>query len=286
MTLPGRTGVQSPLNFVLPIKSHLSLAELDVIIHLKLREILEATDSIGTLHFGRFVNLHDHNQLGFFTAFDGDFKQYILDFTKYIGPIFDALYGHVVDGPPVPVEKNTQAFLDYHFAHNLEGIGFYSAYPNLSVQDIRTRAGIVKGAVNEGIQSPLTLVLPMKSPSHLMSLSQFLTQSLPKLYQAADAMATVHFARFIPLGTTALAYVSEYDGDFGKHMQDLTMHLGTIFNEAFQYVNDPPPTPVQKNIQAFSDWVSHHNLKPWAFYTGYPTLSVQDIRTKAAKASA
>src|SRR5262249_11454967 len=178
------------------------------------------------------------------------------------------------------------AFVDWVAANLVEGIGFYSAYPSQSVQDIRARAGVVQGAVNTGmIQSPLTVVMPVKSPTHLAAVSQLVAHSLPKFYEAADAIGTVHFARFVPLGTTALAYVSEYDGDFNKHIQDLSTRLGPLFDEMLENMLDPPPTPVQTHTEAFGHWIMSHSKKPFQFYSAYPNLSVQDIRAGVAKAT-
>ena len=286
MSLPSENRVASPASLIMPIKSWLEVKELDAILQLTKQKTVEATDTVGTLHFGRWVDFHDHNQLGFFSAFDGTLRKYIQDFAKFEGPLFNSLFKHVVNAPPLPVEKNVDAFYDWIVANNVEVIGFYSAYPALSVQDIRARAGVVRGAVNEGIQSPLTLTLKAKSPNHLMALSQLITQSLPRFYDAADTIGTLHFARFLPLGTIGLGYVSEYDGTFEKHIQDLSTHLGPIFDEVFENVADPPPTPVQKNTRAFADWVSARNIKPWWFYSAYPTLSVQDIRRAGKAASA
>src|SRR5271156_1021484 len=171
--------VMSPANLILPIKSGLKVAELDAIRHLKASKAIEAVDAIGTLHFARFVEFQDHNQLAFFSAFDGDLRTYIQDFARHIGSLFNLIFKDVVNAPPLPVEKNTEAFHDWVAANNLAYIGFYSAYPSLSVQDIRARAGVVQGGVDEG-QSPLMLVLPVKSPTHLAALSQKLTEWLPK----------------------------------------------------------------------------------------------------------
>ena len=284
MTLPTGNGVQTPLNHIIPIKSWLEFKELQAAVHLKGREMDETADKIGTLHFSRIFDLRDNNQIGFFTAYDGDFRTYMQDFLKYLGPVFNLIMKHSVNPSPLPVEKNADAWMDWVAEHQVEGIGFYSAYPTLTVQDIRTRHGVVKGA-SEGIQSPLTLVLPTKSPTHLAAASQLIAQSLPKLYEAADTIGTLHFARFIPMGATALTFISEYDGDLEKLIQDFTAHLGPLFDEILENVVDPPPTPVEKNAPAFAQWVKAHNIKPWIFYTGYPTLSVQDIRAGAAKAS-
>ena len=96
----------------------------------------KASDSLGTLHFSTFVPF-EHNHIGFFTIFDGDMKTYFQDFADKTSFVFDALFPHVVGAPPTPVAKNAQAFYQWGVDNNYPPIGFYSAYPGLSVQDVR-----------------------------------------------------------------------------------------------------------------------------------------------------
>ena len=96
----------------------------------------DASDSIGTLHFFGWVPF-EKNRLGFFTIFDGDFAKYIQDFADKTSFAFDAIFPHIVGGPPTPVAKNAQAFYQWALENNYPPIGFYSAYPGLSTQDIR-----------------------------------------------------------------------------------------------------------------------------------------------------
>ena len=79
----------------------------------------------------------EHNHLGFFTIFDGDFEKYIQDFAEKTSFVFDAVFPHVDGAPPTPVAKNAQAFYEWALENNHQPIGFYSAYPGLWVQDIR-----------------------------------------------------------------------------------------------------------------------------------------------------
>ena len=128
---------QSPLLIALPMKSKLSAFIFeDVILKAAAKKMTEGADSIGTLHFAHFVPLAD-THLGFFTIFDGTFEKYIGDFTEKIGPVFDLMFKYVSDPPPTPVAKNAKAFLDFSGAMNRPGIGYYSAYPGLAVQDVR-----------------------------------------------------------------------------------------------------------------------------------------------------
>ena len=96
----------------------------------------KAIDVIGTLHFSHWVPF-ENNHLGFFTIFDGDFEKYIQDFADKTSFAFDTIFPHIVGAPPTPVAKNARAFIQWAADNNYPPIGFYSAYPGLSVQDIR-----------------------------------------------------------------------------------------------------------------------------------------------------
>jgi hypothetical protein len=99
-------------------------------------DLVASADSIGTLHSMRWVVLGEAT-LGLFTIYDGDFEAYVQDFLRYVGPLFDLLVGHTEDPPPMPVQKNPQEFVAWSRAHDLPSVhGVYSAYPDLSVQDI------------------------------------------------------------------------------------------------------------------------------------------------------
>ena len=94
----------------------------------------KASDSIGTLHVAHFVPF-EHNHIGFFTVYDGDMEKYFQDFSDKAAYVFDALFPHVVGAPPTPVGKNARAFYQWGVDNNYPPIGFYSAYPGLSVQE-------------------------------------------------------------------------------------------------------------------------------------------------------
>jgi hypothetical protein len=131
------------------------------------------------------------------------------------------------------------------------------------------------------VQSPFFLIFPIKSPADMQTLALTLPPLLPKLFDAADVIGTLHFARFVVLGETTLAFVSEYDGELGDYIMDFTKHLGPIFDTIFTHVLDAPPTPVAKNAEALIDWVKAHNRDPLAFYSAYPAMSVGDIKALA-----
>ena len=96
----------------------------------------KASDSLGTLHLSHFVQF-EGNRVGFFTVFDGDFEKYIQDFADKTSFTFDALFPNIIGGAPTPVARNVQGFIQWARENNYPAIGFYSAYPGLSVLDIR-----------------------------------------------------------------------------------------------------------------------------------------------------
>ena len=135
----GFTGTvsQSPLLTYLAIKSRLQAFALKLVGKAMVGEKGHtASDSIGTLHFSHWVPF-ENNHIGFFTIFDGSFEKYIQDFAEKTSFVFDAVCPHVVGAPPTPVAKNARAFYQWALGNNRRPIGFYSAYPGLSVQDIR-----------------------------------------------------------------------------------------------------------------------------------------------------
>ena len=91
----------------------------------------------------------------------------------------------------------------------------------------------------------------------------------------------MHFARFIPLTDSTLAFISEFDGSFIDYAQGFLKHLGPLFDQLLPHIGDPPPTPVASNADAFISWVEKHNRHSLAFYSAYPTMDVQQIRRQA-----
>jgi hypothetical protein len=128
-------GELHPFLVILPMKSKLAFVEVELILRARGSGTTKDLDKVGTPHFAQFVKLED-NQIGFFTVYDGSFDKYIADFTKNIGQIFDLLFKFTKGAPPSPCRKYLQEFIDFAAGANRTPIGFYQAYPGLSVQDI------------------------------------------------------------------------------------------------------------------------------------------------------
>jgi hypothetical protein len=129
-------GELNPFLVILPMKSKLAFIEVELILRARGHGTTTDLDKVGTPHFAQFVPLED-NQIGFFTVYDGSFDKYIADFTKNIGQVFDLLFKFTKGAPRSPCRKYLQEFIDFAAGANRTPIGFYKAYPGLSVQDIR-----------------------------------------------------------------------------------------------------------------------------------------------------
>jgi hypothetical protein len=126
---------QRPFLVILPISSGAGFVTVEGLLVGLNPKLNTTSDAIGTLHFAAFVPLEER-KIGFFTIYDGTFDQYIMDFTKFLGPIFDVLAKFLIDPYPTPTAKNVDALTKWVAAHDLPPIGMYNAHPGLSVQDI------------------------------------------------------------------------------------------------------------------------------------------------------
>src|SRR3712207_5401195 len=78
--------------------------------------VIQALDTLKTVHFARFVFIDD-DRLAVITTYDGDFERYIMDFVHHIGHVFDKLLKHMVDPPPPGVRQHPEEFLAYVREH-------------------------------------------------------------------------------------------------------------------------------------------------------------------------
>ncbi len=128
-------GELNPFLVIMPMKSKLAFIEVELILRARGSGTTKDLDKVGTPHFAQFVKL-ENNQIGFFTVYDGSFDKYISDFTMNIGSVFDLLFKFTKGAPPSPCRKHLQEFIDFAAKASRAPIGFYQAYPGLSVQDI------------------------------------------------------------------------------------------------------------------------------------------------------
>jgi hypothetical protein len=123
--------------------------------------LFQAADTIGRIHASRFAILDDKTLL-FLGDFDGEFAQLMADLAKGAGPVFDAIFQHVENPPPGPAADNTDAFVEWTADHLLDAATLFSAYPDVTAQEVKAlaTAADVTGASE---QLPFLVVLPIKS---------------------------------------------------------------------------------------------------------------------------
>lgn len=137
---PLRRKVQTPLTAVMVIKEPVveHARALKRLVQLVGQQVADNLDKVGTVHFARFVFLENDTRFAIITTFDGPFETYINDFIEQVGPLFNEMLQHIAQAPPTPVRKYRREFIEYVRRVNYPvEEPFYSAYPTLTVQNIR-----------------------------------------------------------------------------------------------------------------------------------------------------
>jgi hypothetical protein len=140
------------------------------------------------------------------------------------------------------------------------------------------------------VQSPLTLVMKIKSEADFLQLQGMLQhfQGLPPdqnpIRVALDKLAIVHFARFVFLNSnTELAVITSYDGTFEDYINEFIDHIGEVFDALLAHIDGAPALPVEANRDAFLDYVRRNDFRGLdPFYSAYPDSTVLDIKAALA----
>src|SRR5437763_7546659 len=133
-------------------------------------------------------------------------------------------------------------------------------------------------------QNHFTLSFPLKSPSDAKLVAELLPPLMPELFRASDTIGKVHYSRFTVLSEKTLLFLGDFDGEFSQLMSALARQSGPVFDAVFQHVDNPPPTPVADNADAFVDWAEAHVLNPATLFSAYPGMTVSEIKALASAA--
>lgn len=141
-------------------------------------------------------------------------------------------------------------------------------------------------APEPAVQSPLTLIMTIKSADDAKALAALLAriQAMPPeqnpIWAALTKLNIVHFARFVFLEqNTKLAVITTYDGSFEDYINDFIDEIGDVFNALLAHMSDAPPLPVQKFRNEFLAYVRANDLRAIEpFYSAYPKATVLDIK--------
>lgn len=246
--------------------------------------LFAAADAIGRIHYSRFAVLSDKTLL-FLGDFDGEFGELMGDLAQRAGPVFDAVFAHVNGAPPQPCVANASAFTEWMAEHAISAVNLYTAYPDVTVQDIKAlaKAADVTGAAE---QRPFLVVLPIKSKLAFFEVQLLLRARGRGTTKDLDSVGTPHFAQFVPLEDNQIGFFTVYDGTFDDYISDFTKNIGQVFDLIFRFTKGPPPSPCRKHLQEFIDFAAGANRDPIGFYAAYPGLAANDIRALVADSRA
>lgn len=271
---------QNHFTISFPLKSAADAKALPEELSSLMPALFQAEDAIGTIHYSRFTVLNERTLL-FLGDFDGEFGQLFTELAKHAGPVFDAVFRHVDSRPPTSVAENAGPFVEWTAEHLLRPATLFSAYPDVTVKEIKALAlaANVTGATK---QLPFLLILPIKSKLAYVEVELLLNARAHKTQKDLATVGTPHFAQFVPLGNQQVGFFTVYDGSFDTYIADFTKYIGPVFDLVFKFTKDPPPSPCRKYVQEFIDFGKRINLTPIGFYQAYPGLSVQDIHALIA----
>jgi hypothetical protein len=263
-----------------PLNSPADAAALAEQLPASMPTLFQAADTIGTIHYSRFTILSEKTLL-FLGDFDGEFKQLMAEFAKHSGPVFDAIFQHVVDPPPTPIADHTDTFVAWTSDHLVDAINLYTAYPGITAKEIKALAvaADVSGAIE---QRPFLVVLPIKSKFAFREVQLLLRVRGSGTTKDLDKVGTPHFAQFVPLEDNQIGFFTVYDGSFETYIADFTKNIGQVFDLLFKFTKGAPPSPCRKHLQEFINFAAGANRAPIGFYQAYPGLSVQDIHALIA----
>jgi len=271
---------QNHFTLKFPLKSPADAEALASLLPPLMPKLFEAADKIGTIHYSRFTILSEKTLL-FLGDFDGEFGQLMTDLAKEAGSVFDLIYQHVNNPPPAPVAANSDAFVEWTLENLLHAVNLYTAYPDVTVKDIKALASAA-GIDGAGELHPFLVILPAKSRLAFYEIQLLLRMRGHGITKDLDTVGTPHFAQFIPLEDKQIGFFTVYDGNFDTYIADFTKNIGQVFDLLFKFTKGAPPSPCRKHLQEFIDFAAGANRAPIGFYQAYPGLSVQDIHALIA----
>jgi hypothetical protein len=128
--------VQNALNLWLPLKNPSQMPALMALLQSKVTPVHKALSSLHYVHFARFLPSIDGSLLWVITEYDGGLESYIMDFVGVLGDEFTAILQFIAGAPPLPVQRYAREFTQFVVDHNLDKIGAWSAYPEVTVIDV------------------------------------------------------------------------------------------------------------------------------------------------------
>lgn len=131
---------QQPLNVMMRVKAPVDehAQALQRVIAAGAPRIERALLKSRHVHFAWFELIDQGRTLVLHTVYDGNFDDYVQHFALAVDDLFDRLFEHIEDAPPLPVAEHPGAFVNVIRAHHQPQLAgyFFSAYPGAEVRDV------------------------------------------------------------------------------------------------------------------------------------------------------
>ena len=132
-------------------------------------------------------------------------------------------------------------------------------------------------------QSSLNVAMRLKSPvrDNADRVRQVIRSAAPRIEEALRGSRHVHFAWFELIESdSVLVLHTVYDGPFWAYVQHFALKVGDLFDELFSYIENPPPTPVEKFPNEFVAHIQRYDRSPAMgyFFSAYPRSDVARIK--------
>ncbi len=133
------------------------------------------------------------------------------------------------------------------------------------------------------IQQSLNVVMPLKTPlsEHAEMVKKIIAYGAPRIQLRLDQSRHVHFAWFnLQNNDSELALHTVFDGDFDAYIEHFALHVGPLFDQLLEHIQNAPPRPVAEFPKEFVDTIRRYNQAPVGgyFYSAYPTRTVDDLQ--------
>ncbi|HRO59501.1 MAG TPA: cytochrome P450 [Burkholderiaceae bacterium] len=143
-------------NLVMELEDPQRLGELTQWLDEKKPQIRKTFGELGYVHFARFLPIPEKGLLLIVSEFDGDAKDYVMDFAAVLDEAFTKILSYMKNRPRLPVRQYPDEFWAYVDRYTKIPLPNgelkahpdpYSAYPGLSVTDITSaaRVGMLAG---------------------------------------------------------------------------------------------------------------------------------------------
>jgi hypothetical protein len=131
-------------------------------------------------------------------------------------------------------------------------------------------------------QTSLNIAMRVKAPvkDNADRVRETIRAGAPRIERALRASRHVHFAWFEMIeADTVLVLHTVYDGPFGAYLQHFALDAGDLFDVLFQYIEDPPPMPVERFPNEFVAHLLRYDRGPVNGYlfSAYPSREVAQI---------